>query len=384
MPTPADLWPSDLFDRIPAVHETDEFSEPGVKAIFYDTLDWKGKPTRSFAWIGMPKLKPGQTCPGIVLVHGGGGTAFGYWVRLWNSRGYAAIAMDTCGSLPFGRDEDNQRTQHEYAGPRGWDTFDKSLDDPKDQWTYHAVADVVLAHNLLRSQPQVEKDRIGITGISWGGYLTCLNMGIDPRYKFAMPVYGCGFLHTTSCWKMDILSKLDQKTIDRWIELWEPSKYLPHTKCPVCWVTGTNDFAFHLSALQKSYQAVPSETTLCIRVEMIHGHDGHGENPKELHAFADSIVNDTQPLAKITGTGIQEHKLWATFDSARPIMKAEFCFTRATGYEPDQKYNKLEAVIDAQNNRIELKIPTATTRCFFNLFDDRDCVVSTEHVDITG
>ena len=34
------------------------------------------------------------------LVHGGGGTAFADWVKLWNSRGYAAIAMDNCGSIP--------------------------------------------------------------------------------------------------------------------------------------------------------------------------------------------------------------------------------------------------------------------------------------------
>jgi len=32
----------------------------------------------------------------------GGGTAFESWVRLWNARGYAAIAMDTCGCVPKG------------------------------------------------------------------------------------------------------------------------------------------------------------------------------------------------------------------------------------------------------------------------------------------
>ena len=36
----------------------------------------------------------------MVLVHGGGGTAFDAWVRAWVKAGYAAIAMDTCGALP--------------------------------------------------------------------------------------------------------------------------------------------------------------------------------------------------------------------------------------------------------------------------------------------
>ena len=36
---------------------------------------WQGKPTRVFAYMGMPYVPAGRTCPGIVLLHGGGGTA---------------------------------------------------------------------------------------------------------------------------------------------------------------------------------------------------------------------------------------------------------------------------------------------------------------------
>ena len=36
----------------------------------------------------------------VVLVHGGGGTAFSEWVKLWAKRGYAAIAMDLAGCGP--------------------------------------------------------------------------------------------------------------------------------------------------------------------------------------------------------------------------------------------------------------------------------------------
>jgi hypothetical protein len=39
--------------------------------------------------------EPGRKVPGIVLLHGGGGTAFESWVKLWVDRGYAAIAIDT-------------------------------------------------------------------------------------------------------------------------------------------------------------------------------------------------------------------------------------------------------------------------------------------------
>ncbi|MEI6820196.1 MAG: dipeptidyl aminopeptidase, partial [Verrucomicrobiota bacterium] len=70
----------------PEVREAAAFQADGtVRPIFFDALDWEGKPTRVFAWIGFPagasKEKP---APGIVLVHGGGGTAFKDWVKEWN------------------------------------------------------------------------------------------------------------------------------------------------------------------------------------------------------------------------------------------------------------------------------------------------------------
>ena len=39
----------------------------------------------------MPEHKRGEKVPGMVLVHGGGGTAFASWVKRWNDRGYAAM-----------------------------------------------------------------------------------------------------------------------------------------------------------------------------------------------------------------------------------------------------------------------------------------------------
>ena len=76
-----------------------------------------------------------------------------------------------------------------------------AIDQPvTDQWTYHAVADVILAHSLVLSFPEVDPNRTALTGISWGGYLTCIVAGLDDRFKAAVPVYGCGFLDENSVW----------------------------------------------------------------------------------------------------------------------------------------------------------------------------------------
>ena len=128
----------------------------------------------------------------------------------------------------------------------------RSTGPREDQWTYQAVAKIILAHSLLRSLPEVDPERTGVTGISWGGYLTCIVAGVDPRFKLAVPVYGCGFYDKTIF--ADELKKLGPDRAERWMAWWDPSRYLGGAAMPMLWVTGSNDFAYTLNALQPSYR----------------------------------------------------------------------------------------------------------------------------------
>jgi cephalosporin-C deacetylase-like acetyl esterase len=156
-------WDMRSLSKAPVMHEA-MTNEPGVRAFFYDSVPLKGKPTRVFAYYGAPA---GSKLPAMVLVHGGGGTAFAEWVRMWNRRGYAAIAMDTVGTVPEKAEDSKRwaplRKRHEFSGPPGWGDFE-NVDEPlTDQWSYHAVAAAILANSLIRSFPEVDPKRVGIT-----------------------------------------------------------------------------------------------------------------------------------------------------------------------------------------------------------------------------
>src|SRR5436190_1455353 len=75
-----------------------------VHSLMYAGEVYQGHPTSVFAFYASPitlgEAKPGTKFPGVVLIHGGGGTAFADWAYLWAKRGYAAIAMDLAGSRP--------------------------------------------------------------------------------------------------------------------------------------------------------------------------------------------------------------------------------------------------------------------------------------------
>jgi dienelactone hydrolase len=372
------MWDLAALSTPPKTSPADPIHAEGMKAIFFDGLPYQGKPTRVFAWLGLPKTEPGKKVPGIVLVHGGGGTAFEAWVRLWTEHGYAAIAFDTCGATPV--HPANQKTwqRHDAGGPPGWGGWNQ-IDEPRgDQWTFHAVADAVLADSLLRSQPEVDPERIGVTGISWGGYLTSIISGVDSRLKFAIPVYGCGF--TNEHGFAHSVEELGPERAARWMRWWDPSAYLPAAKMPMLWVDGTNDFAYTMNAWQKSYRAPQSVHTLCLRPRMPHGHES-GWAPKEIAIFADSIVNGGAPLAKITSQGRDGRNVWAKFTSQQPISKAELEFTKDTGPWQKRLWEAIPAELSA-DGQVKATLPEGTKVYYLNLTDDRDCVVSTEHEEV--
>ena len=177
--------------EVPEIYWKPSLDIGDIKAVFYKTLPFKGKETCAFAYIGIPKSD--KPVPAMVLVHGGGGKAFYEWVKLWNDRGYAAISMSLEGHMPDSAG--NGKHIHEYSGPKRVGRFD-DVDLPlEEQWMYHAVSDIILGHSLLASFPEIDANRIGITGISWGGILSSLVSGIDSRLKCAMPVYGAGYLY---------------------------------------------------------------------------------------------------------------------------------------------------------------------------------------------
>lgn len=376
---PAPLpWDLDALGRPPAVYPAPDFEEAGVRALFFDGPPLDGKPTRVFAWYGAPDNGEGKH-PAMVLVHGGGGTAFANWVRLWNERGYAAIAMDTSGCVPRGSYGNWER--HDLGGPAGWGGFDQTARRPEDQWTYHAVAAVILAHSLIRSFPEVDPERTGITGISWGGYLTCITAGADPRFKLSAPVYGCGFLGENSAW-LDTFRDMPTETATEWLERWDPSVYLPRAAMPFLWVTGTNDFAYPMDSLQKSYRLTAGPRTLCVRVRMPHGHGPAGEGPEEIRAFADSILRGGPPLPAITAQGREGDRAWAGFKSETPVASAELTFTRQTGAWQDRLWESIPAAVDEQASTVAAPLPEGVTVYYFNLFDRQGQAVSSEHVTV--
>lgn len=344
-----------------------------VQSLYYEGEPFNGKPTRVFACYARPAEGNGPF-PAMVLVHGGGGKAFPAWAEHWAKRGYSAIAMDLSGNGPAGRLPDGGPDQADTTKFREF-----SEADAKDMWTYHAVAAVLRAHSLLASRPEVDKDRIGVTGISWGGYLTCIVAGIDDRLKVAVPVYGCGFLHENSYWLEPRFAKMTAEQRDRWVNFFDPSRYLAGVSCPILFLNGSNDFAYPMDSYKKCYQLVAERLrNVAVKIKLPHGHIW---TFGEVDQFVDSHLKGGQPLATVEAMRISGESVVTKVIATVPVTKAEFHFTTDSG--PWQKRNWQTVPAQFADGLVIAKVPTERPLvCYLSITDSRGVAVSTQHEEL--
>jgi dienelactone hydrolase len=310
----------------------------------------------------------------MVLVHGGGGKAFKDWATHWARRGYVVLAMDLSGNGPDGRLPDGGPDQSDQTKFRNFSDI-----EVKEMWTYHAVAAVIRGHSLLAAQPEVDPGRIGITGISWGGYLTCIVAGIDDRLKVAVPVYGCGFLDENSYWKDKSLAAMNAEARERWIKNFDPSQYLGGVNCPILFLNGSNDFAYPMDSYRKSYELVRRNLrTVSVIVRLKHGHYWEF---REVDSFVDSVLVGGKPLAKLEALQITGSTATARVDSTVRLKKAELHYTSDSGEWQKRDWKTKGAEMNA--GQISARLPAERPLvCYLSVTDERGTRVSTDHAEL--
>ena len=291
---PAELWQTPEYDYEPSL----DFGTAGgtdvskVKGLFYTSpVKYNGKKTRIAGYLGFPEnIKEGEKAPAIVLVHGGLGTAIPDWVKYWNDLGFVAISIDTEGAEPIEGvsnynnvhiPQNRYKDDEVYSnGPtnNSFGDYDKPLED---QWMYHATSATILACSLISSFDCVDKQKIGITGISWGGMIANIVIGYDDRFSFAIPVYGAlSLTESNSGFKTIYVNGANS---DVSAKRWDTLKPLEQTNCRVFEVNGIQDPAFSFDASSRCAQA--SNGFCLFKKKFTHGQE-YGAYEQNLPFFA--------------------------------------------------------------------------------------------------
>lgn len=375
------LWDLKVLSKAPEIEWLNK--DGNVYSLFYKGVDYNGKPTQVFAYYSNPDLilrkKPGnKKFPGVVLLHGGGGKAFKEWVEKWAAEGYAAIAMDFSGK------QDDVKA-YTMPGPEqgDLDEFQKleTGSDLKNMWTYQAVASAILAHSLLLSFPEVETTKTCLTGISWGGYLTCLVGSLDNRFKAAAPVYGCAFYDESDIFKVP-LEKLSPAARKKWMKYFDPSSYMSYAKPQFLFVNGNKDRFYNVVPYDKTYKLIPeSQRSMCLIPDMKHGHEA-GWEPHEIRYFFESIINQAPPLPKVKQIVVKDSSLTVTYSSPVSIWTADFYYSNdTTSLNETRVWSSQKVKVDTKTKTLSSPVPKEGFKYgFFYFKDHRNVSASSEFI----
>lgn len=207
--------------------------------------------TKIFAVITRP-LAAGHY-PGLLILHGGGGNAETDMAIEWSKQGYIALVLDEPGIA-------DPEKVHSSDGK--W----KSLVYGQNRFTanpgitastlFDGVLAAVQGLYLLHSQPDVIKERIGVTGISWGGYLTTIVSGLgNSMVNASFSVFGSGFYDHGSTF----LKELNKMTPDDravWLKYLDAGRRANNIKSPFFTAAATNDNWFYPPAVEATLRSV--------------------------------------------------------------------------------------------------------------------------------
>jgi len=231
---PGDYWVYDIAKREPhrltysAIASLTAAKIPPSQLVHYRSFD--GKIISAFAWVPF-NLKRDGSSPAIVLPHGGptGQTTdyFNRTVIALVTRGYICIAPNVRGSTGFGMEFQKANFQDLGGGD---------------------LQDEVYAAKFLEATGYVDAKKIGITGGSYGGYMTMMAIGKTPDV-WAAAVEEFGIINwLTMIQHEDPMLQQYEKTLlgdpekDRKVyEADSPLAYIRNETAPLLVLQGDND-----------------------------------------------------------------------------------------------------------------------------------------------
>ena len=333
-----DLWEAyDARTEAMEVQVIKEWKTDAVttRYITYKVGRFKGEDARIAAYYSFPN-KPGKH-PAFVWTHGGGQRAERSRSIHFAEQGFACVDVNWLGrpmekdidiNTDWGKIDPTQGPKfYAKALRQGWKqnlqpdeyTIDP-IPSPRNANWFQLTLAARRAITFLEQQPEVKPDCIGFSGFSMGGMITALS-STDKRLKAVVPfVGGSGFKHIDFPGGITGSSlRPHLKDLDMYKNTIDSQAYWPDAKCPVAFITSSNDFHSTFERIYRSMDLLPHNQW---RVSS-NIHHNHGPGPeqwavltlwfKKYLAGEDIKIPDTPPST------FSIEKEWATF-SVRPKL----------------------------------------------------------------
>src|SRR5690606_13404880 len=152
-------------------------------------------------------------------------------------------------------------------------------------------------------------------------------VGIDPRFAFGIPIYGCGAL--------DRAPNQYRRALEgqgHYQEVWEPLLRLHRATLPMLWLTGPRDAHFPLEIQQASFRAAAGPRLLAVPGDTQHSQPAGWTLP-DSDAVARAVVGAGRPWARELAQEVRAGRASATFAVTRPVNRAMLVYRRDADWE---------------------------------------------------
>jgi dipeptidyl aminopeptidase/acylaminoacyl peptidase len=159
-----------------------------------ENIEWTNDGFKVQGWLLYPtNYDPGKKYPLIVSVHGGPSSAV---TPHWPGVGYGGVPFSALGYFVF------------MPNPRGsYGQGEKFTQANVKDFGYGDLRDILAGMDVLEKRFPIDKDREGLTGWSYGGFMTMF--GVTQTTRFRAAVAGAGI----SDWQ----SYYGENSIDQWM-----------------------------------------------------------------------------------------------------------------------------------------------------------------------
>ena len=236
--------------------------------------------TQIQGWLIRP---PGCTsdrkCPLILSIHGGPhgmyGWSFNPTFQVYAARGYGVLYLNPRGSSGYGQ-KFSDGTINEWGGG-----------DYKD-----LMAGV---DDALKKNSWIDSARMGVTGGSYGGFMTNWIITQTPRFRAAVAVASLSNLvsfYSTSLYQDLVHAEFGGFPWDNFDLLWQwsPLRYVRQVQTPTLFIHGENDNDVHITQAEEMYMALKRLDVETVFVR--YPREGHGlREPKHRVDALERTVN---------------------------------------------------------------------------------------------
>ena len=232
-------------------------SGTGTAAISTKRFTFKSKDGVNTIYAIMAYPKAAGVYPGILMYHGGGGTAEGLvnTLQTYAALGYVTMSLDEPGIASIANSSPYSTGPWKSVAP-GEGPKLNVVGGSQNSTLYDAIIGSVEAFNLLSSQPNVDAQKMAVTGSSWGGYLTTFTAGLlGSRVKAAYSTWGCGFYETGSFWSNSIAQMPSHYKSD-WLTYLDAGRRAKDITAPYFIEQATNDTYFWPEAVSATLNAI--------------------------------------------------------------------------------------------------------------------------------